>query len=89
MAVIIQQLTGEEYGDYFYPAISGVAQSHNFYPISQMKPEDGIAHIALGLGKTVVEGGERCGFLRNIPVSCPSSQRWMIFWQMPSGFFMP
>jgi len=41
MAVIIQQLTGEEYGDYFYPAISGVVQSHNFYPVSKMKPEEG------------------------------------------------
>jgi hypothetical protein len=62
MAVIIQELTGEEYGDYFYPAISGVAQSHNFYPVSKMKPEEGIAHIALGLGRTVVEGGRTVRF---------------------------
>ncbi|MDZ7698441.1 MAG: PEP/pyruvate-binding domain-containing protein [Deltaproteobacteria bacterium] len=56
MAVIIQQVVGQQYGDHFYPAISGVCQSHNFYPVSHMKPEEGIAHIALGLGKTVVEG---------------------------------
>jgi CheY-like chemotaxis protein len=56
MAVIIQQLGGETYGDYFYPAVSGVAQSHNFYPFARMKTEDGVAHIALGMGKTVVDG---------------------------------
>ena len=56
MAVILQALTGREQQDVYYPAISGVAQSHNFYPISRMKPEDGIVHMALGLGKTVVEG---------------------------------
>jgi hypothetical protein len=52
MAVIIQQLAGERYGDYFYPAISGVAQSHNYYPFAKMKSEEGIATVALGLGKT-------------------------------------
>ncbi|MFH1487393.1 MAG: PEP/pyruvate-binding domain-containing protein [Pseudomonadota bacterium] len=62
MAVIIQQLTGGTYGDFFYPAISGVAQSHNFYPISPMKPHDGIVQIALGLGKTVVEGEKSLRF---------------------------
>ncbi len=59
MAVIIQQLIGREYDDYFYPTFSGVAQSYNFYPISYMRPKDGIACVALGFGKTVVEG-ERC-----------------------------
>lgn len=62
MAVIIQQLVGHEYNGYYYPAISGVAQSHNFYPILNMKPEEGIAHIALGLGKTVVEGEKSLRF---------------------------
>ena len=62
MAIIIQQLNGSKHGDYFYPDISGVAQSYNFYPISYMRPEDGIFHVALGLGKMVVEGGKvlRC-----------------------------
>lgn len=62
MAVIIQQLVGDQYGNYWYPAISGVAQSHNYYPIMNMLPEEGIAHIALGLGKTVVEGEKSLRF---------------------------
>jgi hypothetical protein len=71
MAVIVQKLTGEEYGDYYYPAISGVAQSHNFYPIPPMKREDGIAYIALGLGKTVVEGERALRFSPRHPTSMP------------------
>jgi hypothetical protein len=71
MAVVIQQLTGSAYGDYFYPAISGVAQSYNFYPISYLKPEEGIAHIALGLGKTVVEGGTSLRFSPRYPQFLP------------------
>jgi CheY-like chemotaxis protein len=71
MGVIIQQLTGQEYGDYFYPAISGVAQSHNFYPISKMKSEEGISHIALGLGRTVVEGGRTVRFSPKYPSIMP------------------
>lgn len=59
MAVIIQQLVGSQYGDYFYPAISGVAQSYNYYPFSQMRANEGVVHMALGFGKTVV-GGEKC-----------------------------
>ncbi|MDR3564744.1 MAG: DUF5752 family protein [Negativicutes bacterium] len=58
MAVLIQELVGETYGDLYYPAISGVAQSYNFYPYYPMKPEEGTVSLALGLGKTVV-GGER------------------------------
>ncbi len=58
MAVIIQNLVGRDYGDRFYPTFSGVIQSTNFYPVSHQAPEDGIASVAVGLGKTVV-GGER------------------------------
>jgi CheY-like chemotaxis protein len=71
MAVIIQQLVGEQYEDFFYPAVSGVAQSHNFYPVSHMKPEDGIAHIAIGLGKTVVEGEKNLRFSPRYPKILP------------------
>jgi hypothetical protein len=71
MAVIVQKLTGEEYGDYYYPAISGVAQSHNFYPIRPMRREDGIAYIALGLGKTVVEGERALRLSPRHPTSMP------------------
>jgi len=71
MAVLIQQLTGSAWGDYFYPAISGVAQSYNFYPIAHLKPEEGIAHIALGLGKTVVDGGISLRFPPRYPQMLP------------------
>jgi len=71
MAVVIQRLTGSTYGDYYYPAISGVAHSYNFYPISHLKPEEGVAHIALGLGKTVVEGGTALRFSPRYPQLLP------------------
>ena len=58
MAVVIQQLVGREHTGRFYPDISGVAKSHNFYPKEPMSAEDGVVSLALGLGKTVVEGGE-------------------------------
>ncbi|MDZ7762290.1 MAG: PEP/pyruvate-binding domain-containing protein [Desulfovermiculus sp.] len=67
MAVIIQQLAGRNYKGYFYPAISGVAQSHNYYPFARMKPEDGIATIAMGLGKMVVEGEQSLRFCPKYP----------------------
>jgi CheY-like chemotaxis protein len=71
MAVIIQQLVGEQYGAYFYPAISGVAQSHNYYPFSKMQPEEGIATIAMGLGKTVMEGEKALRFSPKYPQILP------------------
>ncbi|MBA7713526.1 hypothetical protein ES703_122529 [subsurface metagenome] len=71
MAIIVQQLVGEQYGDYFYPAISGVAQAHNYYPFSKMKPEEGVATIALGLGKTVMEGEKALRFSPKYPQILP------------------
>ena len=71
MAVIVQQAAGENYNNYFFPSISGVAQSYNFYPMSYMKPEEGIAHIALGFGKTVVEGGASLRFSPKYPQFLP------------------
>jgi hypothetical protein len=71
MAVIIQQLVGSRYGDSFYPAVSGVAQSHNYYPFGRMKPEDGIVTIALGLGRTVVEGEKTLRFSPAYPQLLP------------------
>ena len=62
MAVIIQELAGGRYGDFWYPAVSGVAQSRNFYPVMDMRADEGIAHIAMGVGKTVVEGGKTLWF---------------------------
>lgn len=57
MAIVLQEVVGSQYGDRFYPTISGVARSLNFYPIGNEKAEDGIANIALGLGKYIVDGG--------------------------------
>jgi hypothetical protein len=57
MAVIIQEVVGQKYGDRFYPHLAGVARSYNFYPIGHARPEDGIINLALGLGKTIVDGG--------------------------------
>lgn len=56
MAVVVQELVGTQIGDHFYPHISGVACSWNYYPFSHSKPEDGFAAIAFGLGVYVVEG---------------------------------
>ncbi len=56
MAVLVQEVVGSNYGDHFYPHISGVAQSFNYYPVAYTQPQDGIATIAVGLGKYVVDG---------------------------------
>ncbi len=56
MAVVIQEVVGNQYEDMYYPHISGVAQSYNYYPFAHMKPEEGFAVAAFGLGKYVVEG---------------------------------
>ncbi|MDX9785719.1 MAG: PEP/pyruvate-binding domain-containing protein [Desulfobacterales bacterium] len=75
MAVIVQRMEGDHYGGYFYPAISGVAQSHNFYPFSPAKAEDGIAAIALGLGKSVMEGEKVLRFSPRFPKHLPQHAR--------------
>jgi len=71
MAVIIQQVVGSCYNSFFYPAISGVAQSKNYYPFSRMKPEDGIVTIAMGLGKAVMEGEKSLRFCPRFPQILP------------------
>lgn len=58
MAVILQEVVGQQYGDRFYPNISGVLRSLNYYPIGEEKAEEGIASLALGLGKYIVDGGQ-------------------------------
>ena len=57
MAVIIQDVVGKKFGSRYYPELSGVARSYNFYPMDKAKHEDGVVHLALGLGKTIVDGG--------------------------------
>ncbi len=67
MGIIIQQVCGTQYGSRFYPTLSGVGRSINFYPIAPEKPEDGIVNIALGLGKQIVEGGKSLRFSPKYP----------------------
>ena len=58
MAVILQEVVGQQYGDRFYPTFSGVLRSLNYYPIGDELAEEGIASLALGLGKYIVDGGQ-------------------------------
>jgi Pyruvate phosphate dikinase, AMP/ATP-binding domain len=69
MAVIVQQLVGTAHGDRFYPDFSGVVRSHNFYPVPPMTFSDGIAAVALGLGRAVVDGGKCLTFCPRYPQS--------------------
>ena len=67
MAVIVQRLVGTEHKGKFYPDFAGVGKSFNFYPVPPQKSDDGIALVALGLGKTVVEGGNTVRFCPRFP----------------------
>lgn len=67
MAVVVQSICGSEHDGLYYPMISGVARSVNFYPIGNEKPEDGIVNLAFGLGKTVVDGGNSLRFSPKFP----------------------
>ncbi|MGK2856509.1 MAG: PEP/pyruvate-binding domain-containing protein [Thermoanaerobaculia bacterium] len=57
MAVIIQEVVGRRFQDRWYPHVSGVARSYNYYALGRVRPEDGVCNLALGLGKTIVDGG--------------------------------
>ena len=57
MAVILQEVVGEYHGDYYYPSFSGVGRSLNYYPLGNETSEDGVAEVAVGLGKYIVDGG--------------------------------
>jgi len=67
MGIILQEVCGNRHGDIFYPTISGVARSINYYPIGSEKAEDGVANIAFGLGKLIVEGGMSLRFCPKHP----------------------
>jgi hypothetical protein len=67
MGVIIQQIVGNDYDNVFYPHFSGVAESYNYYPISKMKPSEGIAVVGVGLGKYVIEGEKTYRFCPKYP----------------------
>jgi CheY-like chemotaxis protein len=67
MAVILQRVVGARHGSRFYPDFAGVARSHNFYPVAPAGTEDGVVAVALGLGKTVVDGGRAVRFCPRYP----------------------
>jgi hypothetical protein len=67
MAIVLQEVCGKVYGNRFYPTLSGVSRSINFYPIAPEKPEDGIVNIAYGLGKYIVDGGSTLRFSPKYP----------------------
>ena len=71
MAVIIQEVVGQRRGNRFYPDISGVARSYNFYALKPARPEEGIVTLALGLGKTIVDGGVAWTFSPAYPKKPP------------------
>lgn len=77
MAIILQEVVGNTYGNYYYPHISGVALSYNYYPFGHMKPEEGFALAAVGLGKYVVEGEKAYRFSPKYPqteINSPKDQ---------------
>jgi hypothetical protein len=71
MAVIIQEVVGTRFGDRYYPHISGVARSHNYYPFGHAKPEEGVVDLALGLGKTIVDDGCAWSYSPEYPQADP------------------
>jgi hypothetical protein len=74
MAVVIQEVAGSRHYDRFYPEISGVARSFNYYPSGRSKPEQGVVQLALGLGKTIVDGGIAWNYTPAFPkISSPFS----------------
>jgi len=71
MAIIIQEMVGQKRRQFFYPTFSGVAQSYNYYPVSYLNRDEGIAFVALGLGRIVVEGGKSLRFSPKYPAILP------------------
>lgn len=71
MAVILQEVVGRRRGDRFYPTVSAVARSWNFYPPTGARPEDGVVSLALGLGKTIVDGGVCWSYSPAAPAAPP------------------
>ncbi|HJZ38959.1 MAG TPA: PEP/pyruvate-binding domain-containing protein [Bacteroidales bacterium] len=99
MGIIIQEVCGRQYNDRFYPALSGVARSINFYPISPEKAGDGIATIGFGLGKLIAEGGGGLRFspkyprkimqLSNPEMAVKSTQKYFYALNMNPDRFVP
>lgn len=71
MAVILQEVVGERHSDRYYPHLSLVARSFNYYPTGRARPEDGVVDLALGLGKTIVDGGVTWSYSPRYPKAPP------------------
>lgn len=71
MAVILQEVVGQRAQDRFYPCVSGVGRTYNFYPSGAARPADGVVNLALGLGRTIVDGGCSWGFSPALPKAPP------------------
>ncbi|GAE21751.1 phosphoenolpyruvate synthase [Bacteroides pyogenes JCM 10003] len=78
MAVILQEVVGNQYGDRYYPSMSGVARSLNYYPLGDEKAEEGTVNLALGLGKYIVDGGMTLRFSPHHPTACSRPARWRL-----------
>ncbi len=71
MAVIVQEVVGQRADSRFYPCVSGVARTHNYYPTGHARPSDGVVSLALGLGKTIVDGGQSWSYSPAYPKAPP------------------
>lgn len=93
MAVLIQEVVGASYGERFYPTVSAVCRSFSYYPTGNARPEDGVVQLALGLGKTIVDGGVAWTYSPRFPDAPPpfASPRSMLretqtrFWAVNMG----
>lgn len=91
MAVVIQEVVGRRHGERFYPDVSGVARSWNFWAAGGARPEDGVASLALGLGRTIVEGGAAWHYSPARPRARPAAGRDLLrstqtrFWAVHMG----
>lgn len=71
MAVIVQEVVGRRFQDRWYPHLSGVARSYNYYALGRVRPDDGVCNLALGLGKTIVDGGISWSYSPAYPANPP------------------
>src|SRR5262245_38989287 len=87
MAVVLQEVVGERFSDRYYPQISGVGRSYHFYATGRAHPEHGVASLALGLGKTIVDGGKCWTYSPAFPMLAPPASPADLFQQTQTQFW--
>jgi hypothetical protein len=88
MAVVIQEVVGKRYRERFYPELSGVARSYNYYPLKPARPQDGVVNLALGLGKTIVDGGKAWTYSPRYPQMPPPFESvWKLLAETQTEFW--